>query len=92
MMNHNNATVKCGEDTCGIAAGFNKQKWLRIVLGTEIRRAEIRSSYGEGKIDKNGIYTSLDDWKNKVREDSKNIHHFYLVPLLGLLRTKLQKK
>ena len=57
-----------------------------------MKKAEVRSFHSEGRLDKNAIYAGLEEWKGKVREDSKNIHHFYLVPLLGLLRTKLDKK
>jgi hypothetical protein len=92
MINSSNASVRCGVDTCSVPFSLGRPKWLRIILGQEARKVELRASHGESKIDKSQVYKGLDVWKGAVKEEITNLHHFYLQPLLGLLKVKMEKK
>ena len=71
---------------------LGKAKWLRIILGQEIKRVELKPSQQDAKIDRNQIYRSMDVWKQTTKEDVSLVHHFYFLPLLGLLKSKMEKK
>lgn len=91
MITPSQASLKYGQETCSLPFSLGKHQWLRVILG-QAKRAELRSSYEDSSIDKNQVFKTMEGLKGAHGEEVHNVHHFYCMPLLRLMKAKMEKK
>jgi hypothetical protein len=81
-------TAKSRTKSCTFPLQAVRQKWLKISLTCEFRKAEVRSKFNENKISKSSVYATTQAWKNAHPEERLSLTHYTIEALLDTLREK----
>lgn len=88
LVTASNITAKNKSKSCTFPLQAARQKWLKISLTYEFRKAEVRNKFNENKISKSNVYASTNAWKNDHPQEKLSLTHYTIEALLDSLREK----